>query len=366
MNIPPTPIHPDPPVLIRIKGSHREMGRQMGEAFAPAIHHCLENTRNLIANGYGMLGLSWDGAQTQGRKYIPFAQERYPQYVEELVGIAEGAGVPLNDLIVLTAIEGVTVDALYLTKCSSFAVNGDITTDGRVLVAHNEDWIPEDEEDICILHAKPDDEPHFLAINYGGFLPNVGFNAEGIAQCCDAVYANDSRMGIPRVIVSRAVLGARTLAGAIRHMLVPRRAAGYNHLLAHESGELYNVEVSARHFAISYARDDFILHTNHYLDPNMQAIESNSDDLVNSRVRYFRLLRLLSQEPRHTVKSLQEIQRDHVNYPNSICNHIDEIDSLIERQKTVTALIMDLTNRVMHVCWGNPCTNAYHSYYLDA
>jgi len=56
------------------------------------------------------------------------------------------------------------------------------------------------------------------------------------------VYPTDSRIGIPRVIVSRAVLGARTPAEAIRHMLIPHRAAGYNHLLAHDSGELYNVE----------------------------------------------------------------------------------------------------------------------------
>ncbi len=47
-----------------------------------------------------------------------------------------------------------------------------------------------------------------------------------------------------------------------------------NHLIAHESGELYNVEVSARKFGILYAHDNFIVHTNHYLDVNMQAIEN--------------------------------------------------------------------------------------------
>src|SRR4030067_417348 len=132
------------------------------------------------------------------------------------------------------------------------AVNDDRTADGHVLIAHNEDWVPEDESDVYVLHATPDDEPAFLAMTYGGLLPTIGLNAAGIAQCCDSVYPNDSRIGIPRVFASRAVLSALTPADAISHMLVPHRAAGYTHLLVHESGELYNVGGSARRFAILY------------------------------------------------------------------------------------------------------------------
>jgi len=77
---------------------------------------------------------------------------------------------------------------------------------------------------------------------------NVGFNAYGIAQLCDSVYPNDPRIGIPRVVAARAVLASQRLDKAIQYSLSPQRAAGYNHVLAHESGELYSVEVSAHHF----------------------------------------------------------------------------------------------------------------------
>jgi isopenicillin-N N-acyltransferase-like protein len=297
-------LHPNPPPLIRIKGSHREMGRQMGDAFSAQVKHSLDNARALIDSTYEVLELTWEGAQIQASKYMPFAQERYPQYIEELTGIAEGADVSFGDLAVLIAMEAVTMDALHLTKCTSFAVNGEITADGHVLIAHNEDWLPEDEPDVCVIHAIPDDEPAWLGMTYGGLLPNIGFNAAGIAQCCDSVYPNDSRIGIPRVIASRAVLGSKTPAEAIRHMLIAHRAAGYNHLLAHESGEIYNVEVSARRFAILYAHDNYLVHTNHYLDPSMQAVEYESDELIGTRVRYFRALRLLRKSQQHTVKSL--------------------------------------------------------------
>jgi isopenicillin-N N-acyltransferase-like protein len=146
---------------------------------------------------------------------------------------------------------------------------------------------------------------------------------------------------------------------------MPQRAAGYNHLIADQSGEMYNVEVSARRFAILPSEDGLIAHTNHFLDFNMQQIEDEPDELVATRVRYFRALRLLRRTTLHTVKSLQAIQRDHLNYPDSICNHaIDDINPL-DREQTVNALIIDLTSRVMYLAWGNPCQNPYHTYYLE-
>jgi isopenicillin-N N-acyltransferase-like protein len=357
--------HSTPPPLIRVSGTHREIGQQIGIACADQVHNSLDNAHKLIESAYEHLQLTWDGAVIQGRKYIPFAQERYPKYVDELMGIAEGAGVSFDDLTVLNAMEAVTMDALHLTKCTSFAVNDERTADGHILVAHNEDWVPDDEPDVYIILAKPDDEPAFLAMTYGGLLPNIGFNAHGIAQCCDSVYPSDCRIGIPRLFVSRAVLAARTPAEAIRHMLAPHRAAGYNHLLAHESGELYNIEVSARHFAVLSSLNGSLAHTNHYLDPNMMHVESEPDELICTRVRYLRALHLLGMTEQHSVKTLQKILRDHVNYPDSICNHaVDDFDPL-DREKTITSLVMDLTSQQMYVCWGNPCINAYHTYDLN-
>jgi len=238
-------------------------------------------------------------------------------------------------------------------------VNERNTANKNVLVAHNEDWLPDDEPDVYIIHARPDDEPGFLAMSYGGLLPNVGFNEAGIAQCCDTVYPNDTRIGIPRVIVSRAVLGASTIGQAIRYTLVPLRAAGYNHLLVHESGEMYNVEVSAHNFDILYGTDGYLVHTNNYLSAKMEDIEDSRDELIQTRVRYFRALHLLHQSNEHSTQSIQSILRDHVNYPDSICNHsIHDIDPM-DREKTIVSMVMDLTNRKMEVCWGSPCKNLY-------
>jgi len=357
-----TAVHTSPIPFIEVNGSHREVGRQIGEAVRPLVEHSIQNARNLIESNLDNLQLSWEGAQIQARKYMPFAQERYPQYVEELIGMAEGANVNYTELAVVNALEAVTTDALHLTKCTSLAVNEMNTANGHVIIAHNEDWLPDDESDVFLVKVKTNDEPPFLGMSYGGLLPNVGFNAAGIAQCCDTVYPADTRIGIPRVIVSRAVLGARTIGQAFRHTIVPLRAAGYNHLIAHVSGELYNVEVSARNFDVIYGIDGYLAHTNNYLSPKMEAIESESDELVHTRVRYFRALRLLKDNKNHSVETIQKILQDHVNYPDSICNHsIFDIDPL-DREKTIISMIMDITAGQVTVAWGNPCKNEYRTY----
>jgi len=350
--------------IIRISGTHLEMGQQIGEACREQIRLSVENARKLVNDAYDTLQLDWDGALIQARKYMPFAEERYPQYVAELRGIAQGANTTFDDLAVVNAMEAVTMDALHLTKCTSMAVNQMRTSNGHVLVAHNEDWLPDDEPDVYLIHATPENEPPFLAMTYGGLLPNIGFNSFGICQCCDSVYPTDSRIGVPRVIVSRAVLAARTPAEAIRHMLVAQRAAGYNHLLVHASGEMYSVEVSARQFAILYAENGIMVHTNHFLDDQMRKIESEPDELISTRVRYFRARRLLMETEQHTVKTLQAIQKDHINAPDSVCNH-SEVGDPLDREKTVTALTIDLTTQQMHACWGNPCENIFSTYQLN-
>ncbi len=366
VDVPNTPVHNAPPPLVEVSGTHHEMGCQIGEARRQQIQHSIANAHVLLEQSYDQLELNWGGAQIQARKYLPFAEERYPQYVDEMRGIAEGANVAFDDVMALNVMEAMTMDALHLTRCTSFAVNEQRTADGHVLAAHNEDWVPEDEEDVYVILAHPKEEPPFLAMTYGGLLPNVGFNAYGIAQVIDSVYPEDSRIGIPRLVVSRAVLAAKRISGAIGRALVPHRAAGYNHMIAHESGEMYSIEVSARRFDFLHGTDGYIVHTNHYLSQNMKEIESDPEELISSRVRYFRANRLLRNNSSHTIKTLQAIQKDHVNLPNSICNHATEWTDPLDREKTVNAMVIDLTAREMHIAWGNPCQNSYHTYHLDA
>jgi isopenicillin-N N-acyltransferase-like protein len=96
----------------------------------------------------------------------------------------------------------------------------------------------------------------------------------------------------------------------------------------------------------------------------MQQIEYEPEQLIPSHVQYSRALRLLRKTDKHTIKTLQSIQKDHVDFPNSICNHAIEGREL-DREKTINAMVIDLTVREMHIAWGNPCQNQYHTFHLD-
>ncbi|GAB4539454.1 MAG: C45 family autoproteolytic acyltransferase/hydolase [Anaerolineae bacterium] len=353
--------------VVYVEGTHYEMGWQIGTDRKTVIHQMLSVYRRYFDEERERIGIDgWDEAILHARKYLPFAEESVPNYVEELRGIADGAQLDFNDLLVLNCVEAITEDALHV-GCTSLAAAPEVTADGSLLVGHNEDWLPDDRDTVYLVHARPKDEPAYLAITYGGLLPNIGFNQYGIAQCCDSVYPDDARIGVPRVFVSRAVLASRTLSEAIRAALNRRRAAGYNHLIVHVSGEMYNVEVSAQDFDVIYGIDGMLAHTNNYLSRRMRAIEKDSEELIASRVRYNRATRLMrSQRGKLSLKSFQAILSDHVNYPQSICNHIDEEDAPLERQQTIASLLMDLTAQTMYVAWGPPCQAEYYSYKLEA
>jgi len=352
--------------IVYVEGDHYEMGRQIGSDRKDVVQQMLATYRRYFEEEADKIGIAdWDEAILHARKYLPFAEESVPQYVEELQGITDGAEVDFNDLLVLNCVEALTEDALH-TNCTSLAAAPEVTADGSLLVGHNEDWLPDDIDNVYLVHARPNDEPAYLAISYGGLLPNIGFNEHGIAQCCDSVYPNDARIGVPRIFASRAVLAAPTLSDAIRAALNRRRAAGYNHLIVHVSGEMYNVEVSAEDFDVIYGIDGMLAHTNNYLSRRMRATEKDSEELIASRVRYNRVIRLMrSQRGKLSQKSFQAILSDHVNYPHSICNHIDVNDPPLERQQTIASLVMDLTARTMHIAWGPPCEAEYYSYKLE-
>ncbi len=351
--------------LITVSGSHYEMGTQIGEAMRTAIQGMLVTYRENFVLAYDEIKLTWEQAILQSRKYAPFAEEYVPQYIEELRGMAEGANVAFDDLMVLNCTEAILSDALHL-GCTSFAVNARRSTNGHVLIGHNEDWLADDEPHTYIVRAKPDDEPAFIAMTYGGLLPNIGFNEYGIAQCCDTVYPIDVRYGIPRIFVSRKVLSAQTIRQAVEFTLHRKRAAGYNHLIADDNGELYNVEVSATQFSLLYGgTDGMIAHTNHYQSPTMKAIEAEPDTLIGAHMRFNRASRLLHMTENHTIETFGQILGDHLNKPGGICSHPRSDIPPHDRDKTICSLIMDLTTRELHACWGNPCENTYQPYQLE-
>jgi isopenicillin-N N-acyltransferase-like protein len=349
--------------VFKIEGGPRPRGRQQGEAARAQILGSVAGYREAIPLA---LNLTWEAALREAHKFLPYAEEDFPEFVEELQGLAEGAGVPFEEVWAVNCSESLTEVRHQSWGCTSLAVRGSHTANGHVLLAHNEDWNSVDRDNVYLIDAEPDDGPAFLGMSYGPLLVSVGFNADGIGVAIDSAYAIDGRVGVPRILYSRAVLRARTIGQAIQACVPKRRAGGYDYLLADPHGELYGVETSATTHDLLYAEEGWLAHTNHYLSPRMQAVEEPGT-YAGSNVRLNRARRLLrSQLGRVTLETLQSLLRDHVNWPGSICGHEDLTEPPHERGQTLASLIMDLTDRVMWATPGPPCEGEYVAYRLGS
>jgi isopenicillin-N N-acyltransferase-like protein len=347
--------------IIDVKGGPRERGRQQGEGARAQALNALTLYKEILPQEMDM---TWEVGRREARKFLPYAEETFAWAVEELRGIAEGADVSFEDVWTLNCYEGLIYARQDVWGCTTLAVRSEHTASGHILMAHNEDWSSADRENVYLVRAQPDSAPSFIAMTYGPLLVNIGLNTYGIGVAINSIYPTDVRVGVPRVVFSRAVLNSRSIGEAIRACVPKLRAGGYNYVLADPNGELYSVETSATTHDILYGEDGWIAHTNHYLSLKMREIEQPGT-YSSSTARYNRARRLLKEQLGEvTVESLQTLLRDHVNFPDSICLHEDLNDPPADRGMTLVSLVMDLTERVMLAAPNPPCESTYTAYRL--
>ena len=319
--------------LIRVEasGSHRDVGRAYGEAAAVQVADAIRFYDGIMPGGASALA-------GQLGPFVDAARARLPRLVEELEGLAEGSGRSFDEIAVLNCME----EVFDFEACTS-------VVSGRFLL-HAEQWYA-GHTGISVIVGGPDGAPPFVSPTCTGFLAAVGMNACGIAQGIDSVYASDDRVGVPRLLVSRNVLGATSLSRARKAATIEGRAGGYAHVLA-TVDERFTVETSATRSTIV---DDTCVHTNHFLGDDM-------DDLADqpspgSIARYLRAMEL-AERPLNTVNACIELLSDHVGEAQTICNHGDApTDST-----TVFGMVCDLANGTVFVSDGPPCEGAWETF----
>ncbi len=339
--------------VIEVRGSHREVGQQIGTQMRPALERLLAHLQKELPQG-----VDWQQMVQRGSGFLEHSRAIYPQYVEELEGVAAGAGLPFEELFLGMCEELWAPDA-WPHGCTDMAARGCATADGSTLLAHTNDLGPEAEDDLVILKVQAGDEPELLGISSGGLGYSAGFNAAGIGLTGNEVEANDTRVGVPRLLIVRAILAARRLEEALDACLLSQRASSYNNIVADAHGEIYSMEGSASDCQPIYIEDDILAHANHYSTPAMRRFEANPADMAGSLIRHNRAWRLL-RENRGQLSPLlfQELLADHANYPGSICKH--GLTTV-----TVFSLIIRLEDRRAWIGRGRPCQTQYVEHVLE-
>lgn len=341
--------------VVEVSGKPYEMGKAIGKkCSARAVRY----RKGIADSVLRETGRSWPEAVARAKLYLPFAEGFHADYVQELRGYADGAGMPFEDVFAFCCHELLSPEGFK--GCTDMVVNGDISKDGNVLAAHNEDWSSNALETVVLLHAKPSGKPDFFATAYAGILPSCGMNSAGVSLTGNALSPNDVRLGVPKIFPVRKVLEARRIGEAMEYAMPSERASSYNNIVSDRNGEIYSLEGSATDFAPIYAVDGYLVHTNHYITPKMERFESEPDALSCSRFRYNRALRLLEDQLGEvTVESLKDILRDHVNKPGSICRHADPGKHPLDVSETIFSVIYDLSALEAYILKGKPCAGEY-------
>ncbi|WP_269857118.1 C45 family autoproteolytic acyltransferase/hydolase [Streptomyces sp. RPT161] len=191
------------------------------------------------------------------------ATERdYGTQLAELAALAEGAGVPVEDLL-LTSLRGDFGTAARM-GCSDLAWRRETT-----VVAHNEDADPLLDGRLMLLTLLVEGEAAVTALWYPGTLPVNAFvvTGQGLAWGINHIPAvHPYPGGAGRHFVARALQQAAGLDEAVAHLQTHPSAGGFTYTIAERaSGRATVVEAVAGQIAIVEATPDNPLHwhTNH-------------------------------------------------------------------------------------------------------
>ena len=195
-------------------------------------------------------------------------------------------------------------------------------------------------------------EPVVFSLGIGPWV-SVGWNDAGLSLTGNELAPNDERVGVPRLLMVREQLTARTLDDAVTMALRPDRASSYNTVFAHRDGRVVDVEGSATDAELTGTDPRGTLaHTNHYVCARMLRYEGDPVYAASSAVRHRRALELLgSAEPGSITPAwLRSALADHVTQP-ALCRHVTEGSAT----KTVFWCIADVTAGEIRYGPGNPC-----------
>jgi len=266
------------------RGSSREIGRALGEEARQAVHEQV-----LPSEEYAELRRWRDSDRLAA--IMAASRDACPAYTEEIAGIAEGVGAPLEDIFLwncrgdLPPAEPDTGPGAAgdVEGCTSIMTPPGEDTAG--IIAHNEDGGANLAGTGFMARLEPETGPGIDTFCYPGMLPGNSFamNDAGLVQAINHIAPHDLTIGIARTVVARAVLSCNTLDEALEWLRRTDRASGFHHNLGFASeGRLLSVEAPASGCAEHVITAPSV-HANHLIFPEFAALSQTRSASSRSR-----------------------------------------------------------------------------------
>ncbi len=318
--------------FVEIHGSPRARGRMHGQQAADRIRRGIGHYLSQFA-AYGLDRVAI-GRHVEG--YLPRIQAFDPGMVEEMRGIAEGAAVDFEAIVLLNARTELLYEAREVRDaarasesaapdgCTGVVVLPEATGAGRLIHALNWDWKAECAETSIVMLIRRDDGPDVLTFAEAGALSRAGLNGAGIAITANYIESDRDfeSPGIPLALVRRKALEAETFAQAIGVIVSTDKLTSNNLILSHRDGVAIDFECAPREAFALYPDKGLLVHANHWTHPSALAkyrdvgIRNTPDSLYRDhRVRSLLERNIGKITPQDVVAAL----RDDFGAPYAVC-----------------------------------------------
>ncbi len=375
---------------VRVEGTSLQRGRQYGAAAKDRVRRSVHEYRQVFAY---YAGWDWERVRREAARFeAPIADFR-PAYLQEMRGIAEGAGLDLADVLAIN----VRTEVMYAAtarqaplaarqappaarqaplaakppaECSAFAVVPAPSRPGGTVVGQNWDWLLHAAHTVVLLEVRQDEGPDFATVVEAGLLAKAGLNAAGLGLVTNALVtdADVGAPGLPYHVLLRAVLDCETVTDALAVLQARARSSSANYLIAHASGSALDIEAAPGDFTRLYPllpEDGVLAHTNHFLAPRIHPVDLSLWAMPSSAVRLQRLrAALTARDTSAAPGDLHSLLRDHADHPFGICAHPDPRAHRYDQGATIASVVMDLTARQLRYTHGNPCQAPYELFEL--
>jgi hypothetical protein len=245
--------------LIKVAGTPLEAGRALGHFGAAAVHGHLLRTKAWARV------MQWRGSESAAAMGA-LVRERFANVWCELQGLAEGLGLPFEDVFLWNCRGDLW--AMAPDGCTTVQIPG--TTHRRI--AHNEDGDPAFAGHCALAMCEVAGSPRFVSFVYPGSLPGHTFAVTnpGLAMAVNNLRETHVAPGVPRMVLTRALLDAPTLDAAVSLLRGQPRAGGFHLTLGHRgSAELLSVEFSSLACSVRQVTVPS-LHANHAIHSSMR------------------------------------------------------------------------------------------------
>lgn len=361
--------------LIEVCGTPRERGRQYGEQAKARILRSIAHYSTQLEGSK----LGWPEIGTLVKTFEPTIEAFDAAYLDEMRGIAEGAGVSYEAIVMLNARTEILKLADRRRKgqpaqidpdgCTGVVAMPEATALGRVIHAQNWDWKAECAETAVVLRVLRDDGPDILTFTEAGGMARSGMNSAGISITANYLESDRDyrQLGVPLALLRRKALEQAQLALAMRIVYCTSKSASNNVMVSHATGVAIDFECVPDETFQVHPERGVIVHANHFQSPI--ALSKIKDmGVVNTPDSLYRDLRVRALVEPH----IGAITRDHIKNalfddfqsPWSVCRP-PRPNSSSNLSATVAMVVMEPALGEMEVAMLPALGRSFEAYSLD-